>query len=232
MDRKEIFASSKGIFKVDTLQQRVYDYIKKLILTNKLKPGQEIIIDQLASNMGISHTPIREALAMLKLDGLVTTGYHKTPKVTDIDEIDIKEIYDVRIILEGYAIQQVINEISNEDVSILKSTVNVYQGKEDSEEISELLAQSDVNLHGLIISKVENSLFIHLYKTIEDMSLRIRTLVIANTAENIITITAEHNAIIEALEQRDVEKAYQAMVSHLSNARERTLNALVHLDLE
>ncbi len=219
-------------FNVDSLQQRVYDYIKKLILANRLKPGQDINIDQLAGEMGISHTPVREALAMLKLDGLVSTGYHKTPKVTDIDEIDVKEIYDVRMILEGCAVHQVIDKLTNEDIANLKKAVTSYQGKENSEEIKELLAKSDIYIHGLIISKVENSLFFRLYGLIEDMSLRIRTLVIANSAENIGTITKEHNAIIEALEQKDDDKAYQAMIDHLSNARERTLNAVAQINLE
>src|SRR5512146_1012456 len=148
MDRKKIFGTSEMNLKVDSLQQRVYDQIKKMILTNRLKPGQDINIDQLASEMGISHTPVREALAMLKLDGLVSTGYHKTPKVTDIDEIDVKEIYDVRIILEGCAIQQVTNKLTNEDIVNLKKAVTVYHGKEDTEDIKELLAQSDIYLHG------------------------------------------------------------------------------------
>jgi len=230
MDNNDIFRLSDSKLKVDSLQQRVYDRIKKMILTNKLQPGQNISIDQLASDLGVSHTPVREALAMLKLDGLVSTGYHKTPKVTDIDDLDVKEIYDVRKMLEGYAIRKAAENLTAEDLSILRKTIADYESKVDSEGLQEFLAISDINFHGLIVSKVENNIYFRLYRLIEDMSLRIRTLVIVHSAEKIDVISAEHYAIFDALEKRDTEKAYKAMINHLTNACKRTLDAVAQLE--
>lgn len=80
MKNKDVKATFNEKLKITSLQQIVYERIKRLILTNHYKPGQSLIIDQLTEDLGISHTPVREALAMLKLDGLVTTGYHRTPQ--------------------------------------------------------------------------------------------------------------------------------------------------------
>ncbi|HSN94148.1 MAG TPA: glutamate racemase, partial [Anaerolineaceae bacterium] len=97
-----VFMESK--LKVDSLQQRVYDRLKTNILTNKYAPGMAMNIDQLAGDLGVSQTPVREALAMLKHDGLVVTDYYKTPIVSMIEEDDVSEVYEVRKMLEGYAI--------------------------------------------------------------------------------------------------------------------------------
>jgi DNA-binding GntR family transcriptional regulator len=109
------FNDSKLI--VDSLQQRVYRRIKTLILINKLRPGQTLNIDKLAREFGVSQTPVREALAMLKSDGLVIKGYHRTPTVAEIEEGDVREIYEVRIMIEGFAIKKVINKLNNEDLN-------------------------------------------------------------------------------------------------------------------
>jgi DNA-binding GntR family transcriptional regulator len=230
MDNKDIFNFSETRLKVDSLQQRVYERIKKLILTNRLRPGQSISIDQLASELGVSHTPVREALAMLKLDGLVMTGYHKTPQVTDIDDLDVREIYDVRKMLEGFAIRQVCNKLSDEDIRTLEGLVDTYLNHQNEDTMQERLAQSDVSFHGLIVSKVENNTFFRLYRMIEDMALRIRTLVITQSAEKIDVISKEHFAVLDALRRRDTEEAYQQLMVHLDNARERTLKAIAVIE--
>ena len=86
--------------KVYSLQKRVYQRLKTNILTNKYPPGTQMNIDQLASELGVSQTPVREALAMLKHDGLVVTDYYKTPIVSIIEEDTVRELYEIRKLLE------------------------------------------------------------------------------------------------------------------------------------
>jgi len=136
--------------KVVSLQQIVYERIKKLILTNRLKPGKSLIIDQLTEELGVSHTPVREALAMLKLDGLVVTGYHHTPQVTDIEESDVREIYEVRMMLEGFAIQQVGGKLTPDDLDAMEKSLEIPDGINLDERL-DLIAQSDVRFNGIIV---------------------------------------------------------------------------------
>lgn len=212
--------------KVDSLQQRVYQRLKNNILTNKYMPGMPMNIDQLASDLGVSQTPVREALAMLKHDGLVVTDYYKTPIVSMIDEDDVSDVYEVRKILEGYAIQKVGLLLTEEDFTDLHAVLGIPNEVAGADELQESLAQADVQFHGYLSSKVNNSTYFRIFQSVDDMSLRIRTLVLAQTARNVRILTDEHLAILEALEKKDVKKAVKALNKHLDNACARTLKAI------
>ena len=212
--------------KVDSLQQRVYQRLKNNILTNKYVPGMPMNIDQLANDLGVSQTPVREALAMLKHDGLVITDYYKTPIVSMIDEDDVSDVYEVRKILEGYAIQKVGSLLTEEDFKDLHAVLGIPNEVAGADELQESLAQADVQFHGYLSSKVNNSTYFRIFQSVDDMSLRIRTLVLAQTARNVRILTDEHLAILEALEKKDVKKAVKALNKHLDNACARTLKAI------
>lgn len=210
---------------VDSLQERVYKRLKKSILFNKLKPGQQLNIDQLASDLGVSQTPVREALAMLKLDGLVTKGYYKTPIVSEIEAEDVREIYEVRKMMECFALKKVAGALNEGDLEKLgKIILNIDKTSLDT--YQESLTKSDVDFHGFFISRVENNTFFRMYKSIEDLALRIRTLVQAQTYQNTDIVVNEHKTILDSLHQGDTDTACQNLITHLSNACERTLNSL------
>lgn len=210
---------------VDSLQERVYKMLKKSILFNKLKPGQPLNIDQLASDLGVSQTPVREALAMLKLDGLVTKGYYKTPVVSEIEEDDVREIYEVRKMMECFALRKVAVALQDDDFKKLGEIIS-YIDKTSLDSYQESLTKSDVDFHGFFISRVENNTFFRMYKSIEDLALRIRTLVQTQTYQNTDLVLNEHKAILDSLLIGDTEIACQNLITHLSNACERTLNSL------
>ena len=212
--------------KVDSLQQRVYQRLKNNILTNKYPPGMSMNIDQLANDLGVSQTPVREALAMLKHEGLVVTDYYKTPNVSMIEEDDVSEVYEVRKLLEGYAIEKVGLSLTEEDFSALSAVLRIPENISDADELQELLAQADVQFHGYLSSKVDNSTYFRIFQSVDDMSLRIRTLVLAQTARNVRILTDEHLKILEALQERDIKKAVKALNKHLDNACARTLKAI------
>lgn len=219
-----MFMESK--LKVDSLQQRVYQRLKNNILTNKYAPGMAMNIDQLASDLGVSQTPVREALAMLKHDALVVTDYYKTPIVSMIDEEDVCELYEVRKILEGYAIEKVGPTLTEEDLKDMRSVLEAPNEVADAEELRESLAQADVQFHGYLSARVNNSAYFRIFQSVDDMSLRIRTLVLAQTVSNVRMHMDEHLAILEALEKKDIKRAVKTLNKHLDNACARTLKAI------
>ncbi len=212
--------------KVDSLQQRVYQRLKNNILTNKYAPGMPMNIDQLANDLGVSQTPVREALAMLKHDGLVVTDYYKTPIVSMIEEESVCELYEVRKLLEGYAIEKVGPTLTDEDYQDLHAILALPDTLASADELQESLAQADVQFHGYLAAKVNNSAYFRIFQSVDDMSLRIRTLVLAQTARNINILTDEHFAVLDALEQKDIKKAVKLLNKHLDNACARTLKAI------
>ena len=216
--------------KVDSLQQRVYQRLKDNILTNKYAPGMPMNIDQLANDLGVSQTPVREALAMLKHDGLVVTDYYKTPIVSMIEEDDVCELYEVRKLLEGYAIEKVGPTLTDEDFKDLHAILASPDQSASADELKESLAQADIQFHGYLADKVNNSNYFRIFQSVNDMSLRIRTLVLTQTARNINILTDEHLAVLGALEQKNIKKAMKLLNKHLDNACARTLKAIRQLE--
>lgn len=212
--------------KVYSLQKRVYQRLKTNILTNKYPPGTQMNIDQLASELGVSQTPVREALAMLKHDGLVVTDYYKTPIVSIIEEDTVRELYEIRKLLECYAIQKVSPSLEKEDFAVLRATLDAAKDIANPEELQEALAQADVQFHGYFVSKINNSTFFRIFQSVNDMSLRVRTLVLAQTARNVRIVMDEHTVVLDALEKGEIKKAIRLLEKHLDSACARTLKAI------
>jgi DNA-binding GntR family transcriptional regulator len=106
-----------------TTQESVVDYLRELILSHQLRSGERLIQSDLAEELGVSRTPVREALHQLASEGLVTLSAYKGASVTDFSLRDLEEIYCVRIALEGYAANLATQLITDDDFQQLKSLV-------------------------------------------------------------------------------------------------------------
>jgi DNA-binding GntR family transcriptional regulator len=208
------------------LREQVRIQIKQLILTNHLRPGQYIIIDRLADELGVSHTPVREALAMLEHDGLVITRPYGTPQVTQITANNVRDAWEMRLLLEGWAVRGAISVISDESLSQLEDDLTRARQEAKSGRYEAHL-QSDIAMHGLILQAAGNKLFQRLAQLVSDQSIRIRSLVEAiATDEEVLVIIDEHCAILEVLRARDEDLAHKQLIAHLKAGMDRTLRAL------
>lgn len=106
-----------------TTQETVVDHLRTLILTRTLKPGTRLVQSTLAEELGVSRTPIREALHKLDSEGLVTISAYKGATVTDFSLQELREIYCVRIALEGYAAYLAAQQVSETDLKGLEVLV-------------------------------------------------------------------------------------------------------------
>ena len=119
------------LIETKTLREQAYRRIKKLILQNGFMPGEYLSINSLATALGISHTPVREALARLQTDGLIHYESHKRLRVSDITEEDISQVYNLRKLLEPYAARLVIKAISGK-LSPKEKVLKVYEKRKRS----------------------------------------------------------------------------------------------------
>lgn len=214
-----------GKLQPGSLRARVYARIKELILANRLAPGLELNIDALSAELGVSHTPVREALAMLELDGLVTTSPHKTPRITDIHADDVRQVYEMRILFEGWAAEQAAARLSRPKVEAMRQLLKRAR-RDGGEGGVETHVAADIALHAMITDAVDNALFRRLYALISNQSVRVRSLVEARSAEHIETILHEHIGILDALASRDATLVRKRLTAHLRSAVRRTLEAL------
>jgi len=218
-----------------TLHERAYRAIKDLILKNTLLPGEELPINSLAGTLGISHTPVREALARLSADGLIDYDPHKKQRVATITEEDIRQVYEVRRLLEPHAANQVVSSISNDPVleenvrMVHKKAKEIYKAPVDQISFEDCLA-IDLGLNDIFVGAAGRTLFCAVLAFVGDRSLRIRTFLEAASKGSpnqiIHTITEEHLEIIRALLNQDATEAKKRVLRHLKNGETRTLKAI------
>ena len=223
-----------------TLRERAYKVLKDSILRNELLPGEVLSIDSLAKDLGISQTPVREALTKLSSDGLVEYERNKGFRVASITEDDVHETYEVRRLLEPYAASLVAKKVST-DPSLerrlheLRKTAETIQklatsGKVLNPSQYEIYMGIDLRLHEIMLEAVGESLLGSILDLVGNHSLRIRSfaeIAIGSSRGKLLQdINREHLAIIKALIDQDGERAQETVKVHLDNAEKRTVDAV------
>jgi DNA-binding GntR family transcriptional regulator len=208
------------------LREQVRVQIKQLILTNRLRPGQTIVIERLAAELGVSHTPVREALAMLQHDGLVITRPYGQPQVAEVNGSDVRDVWEMRMLFEGWAAREA--ALTVPDAALHAMVESLASARRDALQSQyESHFESDLTLHQMLIKAVDNKLFHRLAQAVVDRSTRIRWLVeMTGPEEEVLIMIDEHCAILDALRARDPEVTYQELMAHLQAGMERTLAAL------
>ncbi len=125
---------------IKSLREHTYQAIKSSILQNKLLPGQHISIGELAGQLGISETPVREALAVLKGEGLIDYEPHRKVQIARVTEEDVRQVYEVRRLLEPHAVRLAIESIPKDrdlKASLERMNEEVKGGNPITEALSE-----------------------------------------------------------------------------------------------
>lgn len=208
-----------------SLSEDAYRSIKESILLNDLKPGQQLKEEELASELGISATPLREALAMLQREGFVNIIPYRGKFVTEVTPELVKDIYEVRRTLEGLATELATPHIPDEQLEELEVLFD-----ETSQRIAagdyDLYFKSDSALHKTIVKHSQNKWLMRTLDATNDHVRRIRAISLALSGSHIHRSFDEHYAILSALKNRDRVKAREAMEEHVLKASERIAELL------
>ena len=208
------------------LREQVRVQIKNLVLANRLRPGQPIVIDRLASELGVSHTPVREALAMLEHDGWVTMRPYENPRVAPIDASYVREAWEMRVLLEGWGINRATHTLSDKALDEMEQRLATAR-QEARQSRFDTHLQTDMALHEMILRAAGNKLYERMAQLVSDQSIRARSLVEAiASVDDVLQIIDEHCAIVAALRSREADRAHQCLIDHLRAGKQRTLSAL------
>ncbi len=196
-----------------SLSERAYGVIQDAILTLKIRPGQRVAIGDLAEQLGISRTPVRDALLLLEKEGLVTMMAQRGAHVATVTVEDVRDIYELRSVLEGYAPRLVATSLTSSELAAARAAL---QDAADALARCEAKRASDLGhqLHELIVRKVVNRRLISYLNDLDMHYTRIRhyTLLIPGRIEQ---SQEEHQRILAALDAHDPLAAEQAMEAHL-----------------
>ncbi len=198
----------------------VYNKLRQGIIKGKLKPGQKVVMAELAKAFGLSETPVREAIRRLESEGYIDFTPHMGAIVTKIDEGELVEIYLIRIALEALATRLAIPHITDKDIEFLNKKnhemeIAIQQNK------YEILAGINKLFHLRIYKAAP---FPRLYKMICDLwdTFERWPSVFSYVPERAVAAVEEHKKIIQALRAKDMDQA-----DHLiKEQKERTMEAL------
>ena len=211
------------------LQEQAYAFVKMAILEARLRPGQLVSETYLASTLGMSRTPIREALRALELEGLIRTVSTRGTFVTELDVTDILEVYQLREILESAAARTAAGTMDRE------TTDELWRRLEEAKESAARgdfhpTREVDSQVHALIIGATRNSRLVRFMDQIGEQVRRIRALQEQSqpsgaraNGQRPDRLLAELQQLVDALRVGDPDGAEKAMREHLANARRNAL---------
>lgn len=204
-----------GNRKTAFIEKKIYERIEQAIINGELKPGEKIIESQLAQEMGISRTPVREALRLLESKGYVSQSEKGGVNVTEISKENIKEWSEIKNVLNELAIKKAAENITEEQLEELeKVLLKMKSAVEEDNEIE--ISQGNAEFHSLIYKASQNNLIISIGKEYQNYTFRLRKY-LAKLENRRKKAYKEHEKIYEALKEKNKEKAVQEMKRHSQN---------------
>lgn len=202
---------------------KAYEFLYNEILSNNLLPGSPISEADIASRLGLSRTPIREALKILDTEGLVKQVRNRGTFVTEITVQDIEEIFSLRELFEINALKSAYKFVSDETLNMLEFNINSLNKDDDKEKYFEV----DEMLHGTIVNHCGNSRLITFRNMINSQIKMIRR-ISAQDPSHFERSKEQHLEIIYALKKRDLETAEKLLSNHIREIKARTIEVLTY----
>jgi len=201
----------------DCVADEIYEKLKKTIINMDIEPGHPLTENALAQSLGVSRTPVREALHMLERDQLVERNHNKGYVVRGISEQDMQEIFEVRVVLESWMAGKAAEIISEENLEVMEACLDraesLYQQGliEESDEISN-------EIHDIIAFVVNNRWGSRTLDMLSTFTISYKKLASKQEGQ-IKRAFEEHRNILAALRGHDPELASQRMVEHIRNSQ-------------
>ena len=206
------------------LRDVVFNTLRQGILTGELKPGERLMEIHLAEKLGVSRTPIREAIRMLELEGLVTMIPRKGAEVAKISEDDLKDVLEVRKVLESLATRLACERITGEQKELLKKAAEEFVQSTKSGDAT-TIAMADVKFHDEIINASGNKRLAQMINNLAERIYRYRLEYIKDE-KNHSRLIEEHALIMQNVIEGNVSEAVKCAESHIDNQEENVLSQL------
>lgn len=198
-----------------SLRGRVYDRIREDILNGVYKDQEELKETTLGEKMGVSRTPVREALRQLELEGLVEIVPNKGARVSGITKKDIDDIYQIRYLLEGLSARWATEHVTEEQLEKMEETLYLtefHAAKENYDQVYEL----DSQFHELMYEASGSKLLNHILSDFHMYVTRVRKTSLASSSRS-KNSTKEHWALLEAIRERNADKAEKCAHNHIQS---------------
>ena len=209
------------------LRDVVFNTLRKAILTGELRPGERLMEIHLANRLGVSRTPIREAIRKLELEGLVTMIPRRGAEVAQITEKSMKDVLEVRRALDALCAELACDRISEEEMGKLEEACAGFEKATRTGDTT-AIAKADVALHDIIVSATGNRRLVQLVNNLAEQMYRYRFEYIKDESQH-ERLVEEHRIIYESIRAKDREAAAAAAKMHIDN-QEKSVIRQIRLD--
>ena len=198
------------------LRDEVFNTLREKILKGVYKPGERLMEIHLADQLGVSRTPIREAIRMLELEGLVKMVPRKGAQVAKISKEDLQDVLEVRKALYTLSVKLACERITEDEIKLLNNAEREFEKALASKDVREI-AEADVAFHDVIHSATKNGRLKSMISNLAERIYRYRFEYIKQQSDGGKTLMLEHREIMRCIESRDVESAVKATEIHIDN---------------
>lgn len=208
-----------------SLTEQAYKSIKEKIIKCQILPGSDISESEICEELGMSRTPVREALLRLQQENFITIFPRKGIIVSPITVKDIHEVYQIREMVEVYTATNSCKNMSIDCLMEFKekfSQIKFIPNTPDAMKYFEL----DIKFHKYIVQSSKNDYLIEFMSKIYDLDSRIRIMSTLDIGDIETRSKPEHFAIIDALIERDIKKIEKSILEHLRTSREAALKRI------
>jgi len=199
--------------KVESLTNNVYLAIKEAIVTTRLDPGVKLNISKIASELGTSTTPVREALNRLIKEGLVVNIPFKGLFVANVVKDEVEQLLEVRTLLELAAISKAVKNVDSDDLKLGKNLISRMKDAYRNKDVQKYI-ETSLDFHMLYINKCGNQMMAEFLENFTDKIKRLAFLAVKEH-EKIPAFIEDYEKILSALEKRDNREATRLLREHL-----------------
>ncbi|MGB9841001.1 GntR family transcriptional regulator [Thermovenabulum sp.] len=206
------------------LREIVFQALREAIISGELKPGERLMEVQLAEEMGVSRTPVREAIRKLELEGLVVMVPRKGAYVAGLSMKDAADVFEVRQSLEGLAAALAAERITDEEIESLERVLLEINDAAEKNDIN-LIIQKDAEFHNILFKASRNDRLVQIINNLKEQIDRFRIQSFENPGR-LKKLMEEHKKIVEAITERNVEKAKKLAEEHIEKVENNVMDIL------
>ncbi len=204
------------------LRDVVFQTLREAILKGDLRPGERLMELQLAAKLGVSRTPIREAIRMLEQEGLAVTIPRKGAEVARMTEKNMEDVLQIREALDELAVQVACDKMTDQQLENLTLAMKNFENAIQAGDLKKTAAY-DVEFHDIIYESTDNPKLVTLLNNLREQIYRYRVEYLKEK-ENYPMLIKEHETIVAALKEKNKERVSDAMRCHIRNQAETVEN--------
>ncbi|MBI4674589.1 MAG: GntR family transcriptional regulator [Chloroflexi bacterium] len=221
--------NSRPRFSAQSVSQQISDYLRAAIVQGTIKPNQRLIEESLAQELGVSRTPVREALRRLEAEGLIEFEAQKGARVRPVSAEELTELYELRILLEAHAARLAAQKITAAELDALHKNTDEFlsildQSDTRGQQIQRLIELNN-EFHTRIIQVSGNRHLIRIAKSLLESNALYGVYYYHEEHKSRVS-HQDHLAILDALEKHDADRTAQLVQAHLTQAQNMILEAM------